>query len=72
MTHVVSAALRVLQCEYGREENEEVENSDRNLQALANTLKDNNCPHWSREDFRPEEVASRMYPHRVAEEGSDG
>ena len=72
MTHVVSAALRVLQREYGQEENEEIENSDRNLQALANTFKDNNCPHWKSNDFRPEEVASRMYPHRVAEEGPDG
>jgi hypothetical protein len=72
MTHVVSAALRVLQREYGREENEEIQNSDRNLQALANTLKDNNYPHWNSNDFRPEEVASRMYPHRVAEEGPDG
>ena len=72
MTHVVSAALGVLQREYGREENKEIQNSDRNLQALADTLKDNSCPHWHRDDFRPEEVASRMYPHRVAEEGPDG
>ena len=72
MTHVVSAALGVLQREYGPEQNIEIQNSDRNLQALANTLKDNSCPHWHRDDFRPEEVASRMYRHRVAEEGPDG
>ena len=72
MTHVVSAALRVLQREYGGENYEEARNSDRNLQALANALKDNNCPDWNSDDFRPEEVASRMYPHRVAEEKPHG
>ena len=71
MTHVVSAALGVLQREYGPGKNEEVQESDRNLRALANTLRDNNCLHWHHGDFRPEEVASRMYRHRVVGEGPD-
>lgn len=68
MTHVVSAAFRVLQREYGLEENQERWSSDRNLQALENALELGEHHHWTSDEFRPEEVATRMYPHRVSEE----
>ena len=68
MTHVVSAAFRVLQREYGMEENQELRSSDRNLHALANALETGGHPHWTSDEFQPEEVATRMYRHRVPEE----
>lgn len=71
MTHVVSAAFRVLQREYGLEENQELQSSDRNLQALANALEQGDHPHWTSPEFQPEEVATRMYRHRVSEETRD-
>lgn len=71
MTHVVSAAFRVLQHEYGEEDNQELLSSDRNLQALANALQQGGHPHWTSPEFQPEEVATRMYRHRVSEETRD-
>ena len=71
MVHVVSAALGILQREYRDEEDENGEGwgSFPNLAGLSDILEEKGLKHWTDEGFRPEEVASRLYPHTVPEEG---
>ena len=65
MTHIVSAALTRLKEEYSEDNGEEEwEELFPNLRALAELLKEKQLPHWSDENFRPEFVATGLYPHR--------
>ena len=67
MTHIVSAALTRLKDEYSEDDGEEGWESFPNLRALAELLKEKNLPHWSEKDrFKPEFVATGLYPHREA------
>lgn len=69
MTHIVSACLALLKSEYsGDNEDEGGWKSYRNLQALADHLKSKGLPHWSDDDFRPEWVATKLYPHMLPKE----
>ena len=66
MTHIVTACLALLQRDFPMDEDHEGDDlhSDRNLDALADYLEQNDLPHWTdTEDFRPEEVATALYPH---------
>lgn len=70
MTHVVNAALGVLQREeeWNDDRGGEGWRSFRNLVALAAMLEEKGLPRWDDDNFQPEKVATALYPHRVAAE----
>ena len=66
MTHIVTACLALLQRDYGKDsEDEGGWRIHRNLCALADFLKGKNLPHWSDDEFQPERVATKLYPHAL-------
>ena len=62
MTHIVSACLARLHRDYQEEDDESGWQTHRNLEAFADFLSDNGHRHWSDSKFRPEEVATALYP----------
>ena len=62
MTHIVTACLARLQRDYARDDDETGWASHRNLRALADYLAAKGQPHWTDEEFRPEQVATAVYP----------
>lgn len=75
MTNVVTACLALLQRDFSDDGGQEEDGwqSDRNLMALADYLEENDVPHWTEvDDFRPEEVATRLYPHLVEDVSKGG
>ncbi len=82
MVHIVSVCLALLQREYSgagdavnSDGDESGDNSSweshRSLKALADLLETKNLPHWTDESFRPEYVATRMYPLPVPNPDSE-
>ena len=64
MTHVVTACLALLKRDFYKDDEEEGGwKSHRNLRAFSDFLRDKNLPHWSDYEFRPELVATKLYPH---------
>ena len=63
MTHIVTACLARLQKDYADDDGETGWQSFRNLRALADYLEHKGHEHWSDPDFRPERVATALYPH---------
>ena len=63
MTHIVTACLARLQKDYADDDGDTGWQSFRNLRALADFLEDKGHEHWSDPDFRPESVATALYPH---------
>ncbi len=59
-THVLSSALVILATQYKEKEKWE---QYINLKSLTQYLQNKNQPHWSEDDFYPEEVATSLYPH---------
>lgn len=72
MTHIVSACLARLQKDYTADDGETGWKSFRNLRAFADYLGHEGHEHWSDPDFRPERVATALYPHVLSDEGSVG
>lgn len=68
MVHVVSAALARLHQDYSQDDGEEGWKSFPNLVGLADMLEQKELRHWADEGFRPEEVATGLYPHRLPTE----
>ena len=68
MGHVVSAALSCLRKEFSEDDGDEGWESYSNLRALAHTLEQRGLPHWAEDDFRPERVATRLFPHKIEDE----
>lgn len=68
MVHIVSAALVRLHQDYSRDDGEEGWKSFPNLVGLADMLKQKELGHWADEDFRPEVVATDLYPHKLPTE----
>lgn len=67
MTHVVTACLALLQREYFKDSEEEGGwRSIRPLLAFAEHLRSKGQPHWSDDGFRPEQVATALYPHSIS------
>ena len=66
MVHVVSAAFGILQRDWSKDDAGEGEGwqSFRNLIGLADLLQSRGLPHWDDDDFRPEKVATTLYPHK--------
>ena len=66
MTHIVTACLALLQREYPSRTDEEDGQSDpRGLMVLGDHLKSRKLPHWRDEEFQPELVATKLYPHEL-------
>lgn len=64
MTHIVTACFALLQ-RMEREIDHDETLADRNLEALAELLAKEELPHWGEDSFRPEEVATNLYPHHL-------
>ncbi len=62
MTHIVTACLSRLQRDYAEDDGENGWQSHRNLKAFAGFLADRGHGHWTDDDFRPEKVATAVYP----------
>ena len=72
MTHIVTACLSLLQRDFHSDDDEEGGwKSYRNLRALADFLGTKCQTHWSDADFRPEHIATKLYPHILPNE-TDG
>jgi len=67
MIHIVTACLARLQQDYAEDyRDEEAEKGfNRRLEALAGLLESKGLPHWSDEAFRPEKVATALYPINI-------
>ena len=66
MVHIVSAAMACLsRQEYG-DDGEEGWQSFPNLVGLADVIATRGLPHWTDKDFRPEIVATSLYPHNLS------
>lgn len=70
MTHIVTACFARLQRDQVQEDGDYGWRSHRNLVALADHLEDRGLTHWSDEGFRPEEVATALYPLKLPESTS--
>ena len=70
MVHVVSAAFSILQKDWSEDNGDEDEGwqSFRNLVGLADFLQSRGLPRWDDENFRPEKVATTLYPHKLPPE----
>ena len=73
MTHIVTACLALLQRDFHADNDEEGGwKSHRNLVALSEFLKSKKLSHWSDDDFRPEQVATILYPHVLPIHSEEG
>ena len=63
MTHIVTACLARLQKEYDSDDGENGWKSHRNLRAFAEHLAFKGLEDWTDPDFRPERIATALYPH---------
>lgn len=69
MTHIVTACLALLKRDFGEDDEDEGGwRSHRNLRAFSDFLQDRDLPHWSDDEFRPELVATKLYPHGLPTE----
>lgn len=62
MTHIVTACLALLQRDCTEDDEDTGWQSHRNLRAFADYLTANGQPHWTEDGFRPEQVATAIYP----------
>lgn len=69
ITHIVSACFNLLKSKYADDDDENGGwRSYRGLCALSDLLESKRLPHWSHgDDFIPELVATKLYPHKVVE-----
>ena len=73
VTHILSACFGLLKSEYADDDDEVGWRSFRGLQAIADLLEAHGLPHWSdSREFVPELAATRLHPHRLAEDAGDG
>ncbi len=71
MTHIVTACFARLQKDYAADDGDAGWRSFDNLKALADYLEHKGHEHWSDSDFRPERVATALYPHMLTDSGLD-
>lgn len=71
MTHIVSAALALLQRDYHEDDGERGWRTYSNLRALADDLERKELPVWDSDDFRPERVATGLHPHLLPPPGEE-
>lgn len=70
MTHIVTACLALLQRDYSEDDGDSGWRSHRNLIALSDYLESKELCHWNEDDFRPEKVATALYPLKLPEGAS--
>ena len=70
MTHIVTACLARLQRDCAEDDDETGWQSHRNLNAFAEYLAANGQPHWTEDRFRPEQVATAIYPLALPDDES--
>lgn len=70
MTHIVTACLARLQKDYDEDDGDAGWQSHRNLRAFADYLTDKGLANWTDSEFRPEQVATALYPHVMPGGGS--
>ena len=66
ITHIVTSCFALLQRDLKVQENDDEDNSwksNRVLCALSDLLEAKNLPNWGSGDFRPEKVATTLFPH---------
>ena len=63
MTHVVGATLALLQRDFAKDDGDEGWKTFGNLKAFADYLRAIDMPVWDEEEFKPERVATALYPH---------
>ena len=71
MTHIVTACLARLQSDHTDDDGETGWESHRNLKAFADYLAHEGHGHWTDDDFRPEKVATALYPLKLPENASN-
>lgn len=62
MVHIVTACLSILQRECSKDDGDSGWKSSRNLQALSEYIKSKDLPDWTDDEFKPEKVATAIYP----------
>ena len=62
MTHIVTACLARLRHDYSGDDGETGSKSHSSLRTLADFLEQQGHGHWADDDFRPEKVATALYP----------
>ena len=62
MVHVVTACLSSLQRDYAKDDGESGWKSSRNLLAFSEFIKSKDLSDWTDDEFRPEKVATALYP----------
>ena len=65
MTHIVTACLARLQRDYSDDDGDSGWRTHRNLLAFAELLELENQEHWTEDGFRPEQVATALYPLQI-------
>ena len=71
MVHIVTACLARLQHDFSEDDGDSGWGSHRNLGALSELIKAEGLPHWTDEAFRPEKVATALYPLTIPSGGAD-
>ena len=71
MVHIVTACLARLQHDFSEDDGDSGWESHRNLGALSELIKAEGLPHWTDEAFRPEKVATALYPLTIPSGGAD-
>jgi len=69
IVHIVTACLALLQREWKEGDDDKDWESVPHLKAFAAYLEAKGIRHWTDEDFRPEEAATRLYPLEVPKAG---
>ena len=71
MVHIVTACLARLQQDFAEDDGDSGWASHRNLKALSEFIEAEGLPHWTDEAFRPERVATTLYPLTIPSGGTD-
>ncbi len=71
MVHIVTACLARLKQDFSEDDGESGWESHRALKAFSDYLETNELPHWTDETFRPEKVATALYPLTIPSAGGD-
>ena len=71
MTNIVTACLSLLQRDFGND-SDDGEYCHRSLEILADYLRSKDLPHWNADGFRPEQVATKLYPHKTQDQSDNG
>ena len=72
ITHIVTACLGLLQRDFADDDEDSGWKSYRNLLTFSEFLDGRGLSHWSDDEFRPEFVATALYPHTLPQDSTGG